>query len=128
MKLGLQEVLFYEPKLPAFCQDEHRKFVWAPLDPEAAIAPAENAIRIVSSEAADSVSTPISRTRRRTKPVSQPTEPQTAEAKTDGRHKSNGQATSIGEGHKVRRKADHQGISALIEQAEKLRTARARTS
>lgn len=47
-RLGFQELLVYGPRPPVCCQDESRKFVWALLDPESAIAPKADAIRLES--------------------------------------------------------------------------------
>jgi hypothetical protein len=117
LKLGFQEVLLYEPKSPVFCRDTHRTYMWAPLDPEAAIPPAEDAVRILSVDAVEPDSRPLPQTRNRIRSMSQQPTNANGQAKANGRAKSNGQAPKSGA------KADHQGIAALIEQAEKLRAA-----
>jgi hypothetical protein len=108
LKLGFREVLLHDPKTAVVCRDDSRVYIWMPLDDEAAIPPAENAIRILSDETADPVTNFISQPRNRIKRML----PQTNE---NGHAKANGQ--------KIRAKADHQGITTLIEQAERLRTA-----
>jgi hypothetical protein len=47
-RLGFRELLVYGPRRPISCQDESRRFVWALLDPESAIAPQADAIRLTS--------------------------------------------------------------------------------
>jgi hypothetical protein len=51
LKLGFYDLLVYGDKAPVVCHDEHRHFVWATLDPESAIPPATDAIRIESPSA-----------------------------------------------------------------------------
>jgi len=51
LALGFREVCLSSPKTPVLCRDEHRQFVWALLDPESALPPAEDAIRIESTKA-----------------------------------------------------------------------------
>jgi hypothetical protein len=125
VKLGFQELAFYDPKAPVLCQDECRTYVWAVLEPDSAVAPADDAIRIISSEAVEPLSTPKPKTPRRIQPVPQPASDDNGHAKSNGQTKSNGQSKSNAQpGHKARHKADQQqGIDALIEQAEQLRTA-----
>ena len=50
MKLGFREVLIFGNKVPALCQDECREYLWAILDPESAIKPTDDVIRIASPE------------------------------------------------------------------------------
>ena len=124
LKLGFRELSIFGDKSPVLCRDEKRQYVWALLDPASAIAPADDAVRIVSSEAVPSVSTPTPKTRRRIQPVSEPTTNQNGPAPTNGRSKSNGQPKANGQPHKaVSRRAGREDISALIQQAETLRAA-----
>ncbi|NLY00316.1 MAG: hypothetical protein GXY83_29820 [Rhodopirellula sp.] len=46
--LGFQRLYLFGPNAPILCQDDHRQYVWMPLDPGVAIKPAENATRIES--------------------------------------------------------------------------------
>ncbi len=46
--LGFHQVYFFGDRAPILCQDDHRQYTWAPLDPEYAIKPANDAIRIES--------------------------------------------------------------------------------
>lgn len=64
-ELGFDHVHVVSPKAPVLCQDEHRKYLWALLDPESAIAPADETIRIESPVADGAPSQPPA-TRRRT--------------------------------------------------------------
>jgi hypothetical protein len=101
------------------CQDDCRQYLFALLDPDSAIAPANDAIRIVSAETVEPVSTQIPKTPRRIHSMPQPATNDNGHAKGNGQTKNNGQSCQ-----KVRHKADQQpGINALIEQAEQLRAA-----
>jgi len=108
VELGFMQFDVIDPDKPILCQDATRKFVWMPLGKTGAIAPTDDALRIVSAETAPSASTePI---RRSTMPIPTPT---------------NG-ASSNGNGHtkvdgSTPEKATNSGIHALMEEAEALK-------
>lgn len=47
-ELGFSELDFFEPQSPIVARGGTRSYVWAPLDPDSAIQPADDAVRIVS--------------------------------------------------------------------------------
>jgi hypothetical protein len=57
--LGFREVQLVDPATPVVCRDERRTYLWALLEPDGVIPPAENALR-TSSPQASNVSTPDS--------------------------------------------------------------------
>jgi len=118
MRLGLNDLSLYGEESALLCQGFDRKLVWMPLDKGSAIPPAEDVIRIESptGEIAAPVSQPA--TPREVPPMSEPTTTTTDKAT------SNGQAKTDTTNPKAsRRKVVLQDIAALIEDAEKLRTA-----
>ena len=130
MRLSLRELSITGTETALACSDESRQYVWMPLSPESAISPAEDAIRIESPNAG--VETPATQpqTRRRVFPVTEPVSNSNGSAasngngQANGHAKTNGQAKTNGEARKTSgRKAELQDTAALIEQAEKLRTA-----
>jgi hypothetical protein len=133
MRLGLRELTITGDEAALACSDESRQYVWMPLSPESAIPPAQDAIRIESPSAG--VETPATQpqTRRRVSPVSEPVSNSNGSAAsngnghatTSGTASAHGQATKAnGQTRKTTgRKAELQDAAALIEQAEKLRTA-----
>ena len=54
VKLGFRHAHLYGPNVPAMFHDERRSYVWALLDPEAAIPPDRNAVRVEPSAQLDS--------------------------------------------------------------------------
>ncbi len=130
MRLGLRELNITSDETALACFDEHRQYVWMPLSAESAIPPATDAIRIESP--GTGVETPATQpqTRRRVSPVTEPVTNSNGNAdsngngQANGHAKTNGQAKTNGEARKTTgRKAELQDAAALIEQAEKLRTA-----
>jgi DNA polymerase III sliding clamp (beta) subunit (PCNA family) len=128
VKFGFQELLLYGDTAALVCRDASRLYVWMPLDPESALKPAEDAIRIVSpAEGQETSATTTTITRkRRTPPVSEPTTNRNgdteAQPQTNGRAKTNGQAN--GQARKpATRKSQQQDLAGLIEQGEALRAA-----
>jgi len=117
LKLGFRELSIFDAPSPVLCQDDRRLYLWAPLEPDSAIGPADSAVRIVWPEgAACSVATQPESTRN-TSTMSDPIEnqnpqPQPTEAKT------NGQARKPS-----RKKAAKNATVTLVEQAEELRGA-----
>ena len=133
MLLGLRELAVTDAKSAVLSHDATRDYVWMTLDHESAIAPADDAIRIESPQAEASSSTsspPKPKTERIIKPVSESNTngnghaPSNGQVTNNGHAKANGRAKLNGDARNgTGRKAGHQDIAALIEQAEKLRTA-----
>ena len=117
MKLDLGELSLYGDNSALLCQGFDRKFVWMPLEPGAAILPAEDAIRIESlqGELAAPISQPV--TSKEVPPMSEPTTT-TAKAETNAQAK-----TDTTNRKASRRKASQQDLAALIDQATEFRTA-----
>ena len=122
VKLGFQELFLYGNKVPVLCQDARRRYVWALLEPDAAIPPADNAIRIESPSAETDSSRPNSKPTRRTSTMSEPSTSANGHAPTGSTAPANGHAAKTN-GRVRHAKAAQQDITALIEQATKLRTA-----
>ena len=118
VRLGFDRVHVFSPKTPVLACDEHRSYVWALLEPESAIGPAEDAVRIASSAPQSPVSTakPI---KKRSTPAVSPSIPNTtSRARTDGKA-----ATKDRPRKASGCKADPSDLAALVEQAEKFRSA-----
>ena len=49
VKLGFDRVHVFSPRSPVLACDEHRKYVWALLDPDSAVKPSEDAVRVEST-------------------------------------------------------------------------------
>ena len=126
LKLGLRELRVYGNKAPILCQDEHRKYVLALLDHESAIGPAEDAIRIESPDAGQAKPISNLKPQRKSSIVSEtPMNPNGSDhAPTSSPVSANGHATKTnGRTRKAAgRKSEQHDTTALIEQAEKLRT------
>ena len=103
VQLGFKDVYVFEPNSPAQCEDEHRQYVWALLEPKLTIAPSPDAVRITSSS--DSASIPSQPRRTRT-PMSKTPNESTTERRT-----SNGESRS----------AETDSSANAIEQATALR-------
>jgi len=114
VKLGLNELCLYSPKVPAMCRDEHRSYVWALLNAESAITPTDDVIRITSADARQDVRTTNRKTRIRKATMPRPNSSGNGQGQANGR--TSPQATTGA-------KADDQGIDVLIEQAEALKVA-----
>jgi hypothetical protein len=124
LKLGFHDLLVYGDKVPVVCHDEHRHFVWATLEPESAIPPAEDAIRIESPQAATDNSIPQPKRRTPTVNESSTNSNSNGSAASNGNGQANGHAKTNGQARKATgRKAELQDSAALIAQAEKFRTA-----
>ncbi len=63
--LGFEEVFIFDRETPVLCQDQHRRFVWALLEPGEAIKTSKDAIRI-ESPGKDAAVTQPKRQRRKT--------------------------------------------------------------
>jgi hypothetical protein len=126
VKLGLREFCVYSNKAPVLCQDEYRQYVWALLDPESTIGPAKDAIRIESPDAGQAKPISSLKPQRKASIVSEtPTNPNDSNhAPTSSTVSANGHATKTnGRARKAAgRKSEQHDTTALIEQAEELRT------
>lgn len=125
-KLGFQELLIYGNKIPVLCQDEHRQYLWALLEPESVIPPSDDAIRIESPQVDTNHPDPHSKPRRRIPIVSEtPTNPTgNGHIPTSGATSTNGHATATN-GHDRKapgRKAELHDTAALIEPAPRSMT------
>jgi hypothetical protein len=49
-QLGFAKLQLLRPEVPIACRDGRRTFVWMPLDPNAAVPPGEDVLRLVSAE------------------------------------------------------------------------------
>ena len=115
LALGFRRVRFIAPDQPAFCRDENRAYVWAPLGVDGAIPSAKNTNRIESPRRpasrvvakVASKAKPI--TRRKTPPMSEPN------------NSSNGNTNGNGHKSAVSTTASEAETSSPIEQAEALR-------
>jgi hypothetical protein len=77
VSLGFRDLFLFGPKPPAACQEGNRRYAWALLDPEAAIRPSENPIRLESPPARPTKSPQAPRRTRL--PPSKKDKPETAE-------------------------------------------------
>jgi hypothetical protein len=120
VKLGFRELCVYGTTVPVVCHDDARDFVWATLDAESAIKPADDAIRIESTRAGAETPVPKPEPRRRTSPVPEPVTNSngSAAASSNGHARTNGQSRNG-----TAREAGRKDIDRLIEQAEKIRAA-----
>jgi len=117
MKLGLHDLALYGEESALLCQSFDRKFLWMPLSSESAIPPADDAVRIESPQGKLAAIVPQPTNPRSIPPISEPTN-------TSGKAATNGHAKPEVANHKASsRKAAQQDLTALIEQAEKFRTA-----
>jgi hypothetical protein len=121
LKLGFSELLIYGDKLPVVCHDEHRHFVWATLDADTAIPPANDAIRIESPSAGTEIPVSKPKPQRRTIPVPDTTT-NNGHAQANGQAKTNGQARKSSSS-----KASQQDLAGLIAQVETLRQSQRET-
>jgi hypothetical protein len=95
MRLGLRELSIASDTTALPCLDERRQFVWMPLDPESALPPVKDAIRIVPPGA--NTETPVTQPRIKRKVLSPMPDPITnhtgnGQTSPNGQFKSNGQA------------------------------------
>ena len=103
LNLGFREFRLYGPGSLALCQEDHRQYMWMGLGKDAILAPADDAIRITSVDAARTTSPKNGEAK---KPVSN-------SPASNG--KANGKSTSkaAAKGH---------GIGAAIDEAQALKT------
>jgi hypothetical protein len=127
-KLGFRELLVYGNKVPVLCRDDHREYVWALLDPDTTIAPAEDAIRIESPKANPEAPVTKPGAERKVSPVPQPVTNSNENAASNGNGqpnghaKTNGQAKVSGQSRNSAARKSGQDIDGLIRQTEALRT------
>jgi hypothetical protein len=112
LRLGFDQVYCFGPSSPLACQDDRRSYVWALLDPEAAIKPTEDPIRIQSPAAGPAVPTPNIILTRRISPMTEPS------------GNANGHAKPSSEVRKpAPTKLPSEDIVGLIQETEAVRTA-----
>jgi hypothetical protein len=123
VQLGFTEIELAAPNAPARCRDDRRAYVWAVLDAESAIKPADNAIRVLSTAGAMPASRLKPTRRNRTVAMSNNDTnrekgpgPALPKPSTD-----NAGASKVKAVHRAGRKAIRQQTPDLIEQAEGLR-------
>jgi hypothetical protein len=90
MRLGLWELNITSDKTALACFDEHRQYVWMPLDPESSIPPATDAIRIESAGTEPQPPAIQPETRKRVSPVSEPVTSSSGSAASNGKGQANG--------------------------------------
>jgi len=94
IQMGFDEVLITDPQAPLFCSDEDRTYLWAPLDPEAAIKPREDAVRIESPVDTPSQTSPPQRRRSTPKTMPPSTKQESPGAGNNGRATKKAKPTS----------------------------------
>ena len=107
VKLGFCHAHLYGPNAPAMFHDGRRSYVWALLDPEAAIPPDSNAVRVEPAAEPDSRNSPLAPTTRSRK------RPRMTEPKShcQSRADANAEDTATDD-------ATDNGAGDVIEQAE----------
>ena len=120
IKLGVQELCCYGLESPLAGVDAGRRYIWMPLAPKSAIPPAEDAVRIESPQGKLAAIVTEAVKPRKVPTMSETTTNTNGKAvgpvETNGKAETSSRKTSS-------RKAAQQDLAALIEQAEKLRTA-----
>ncbi len=84
-ELGFEHVQLVSPKAPVLCQDEHRQYLWALLDPESVIDPTDETIRI-ESPVADKADLQRPATRRKTSQMTSAGKRAAAPCHSQGEH------------------------------------------
>ena len=110
VRLGLGEVLVFGNRAPLLCQDDRRKYLWALLDPESAVRPSPDAIRIQSSQGQGPAKRPNPKSRRRKASMPTSSAPENVPARPKRRARTSASGT-----------APQQETTCLIEQAEAVR-------
>ncbi|MCE9553849.1 MAG: hypothetical protein K8T91_10815 [Planctomycetes bacterium] len=126
IRMGFREVLVYDNNKPVQCQDEHRSYVWALLDPEGAIKPGIDPIRIQSPSRDAAVAGNQSHQERNTTtmPRSKTSDYGHAPTGDEANGTTNGGAAEVSRnvsGHGATN-GEHASDASLIEQAETVRT------
>jgi hypothetical protein len=112
IRLGFEQVYCFGPRSPLACQEDRRTYVWALLEPDAAIKPAEDPIRLQSPEAGQADSTSNITLKRRIPPITEPA------ASASGPSKANGKATTA-----MPTKSPSEDFVDLIQETKVVRTA-----
>jgi hypothetical protein len=125
LRLGLRELSIMDDKTALACVDDRKQYVFMPLDPESAIPPAKDAIRIVSPGTNPEIPVTQSQTRRRVSTVPEPVTNPNGNATSNGNGEANRHAKTNGRAklNGATRKPNHQDIDNLIRQVETLRQA-----
>jgi hypothetical protein len=122
VKLGFRELLVYGDKLRVLCRDDCRQYAWALLEPDSAIPPAADAIRIESPAAGPQTPIPNPKPERRTSVVSETIAKQNDHTQADNQANGRRQVKANGQARKTTpRKAAPPDAAALIQQTEALR-------
>ena len=122
LRLGLRELHLYGSKNPVLCQDDCRQYLWALLDPDSAIEPAADPIRIESPAAGPQTPIPNPKPERRTSVVSETIAKQNDHTQADNQASGRRQVKANGQARKTTpRKAAPPDAAALIQQTEALR-------
>ena len=132
LRLGFRELSFYGANTPVQCSDETRHYLWALLDPDSAIEPSAEALRVAVPEPNTSTSNLSNTKQKKTRPMSEnSTETKTTttpkrSARTKGRGQpeaaTNGDLASlIADARAALREADGKlrALSAAFKQHQK---------
>jgi hypothetical protein len=132
LRLGFRELSFYGANTPVQCSDETRHYLWALLDPESAIEPSAEALRVATPETKTSTSNLSNTKQKKTRSMSENSnEPKTTTTpKRSARAKERGQpaadtnhdlASLITEARAALREADGKlrALSAALKQHQK---------
>jgi hypothetical protein len=71
LRLGFRELAFYGANTPVQCSDETRHYLWALLDPESAIEPSAEALRVATPEPKTSTSNLTNTKQKKTRSMSE---------------------------------------------------------
>jgi len=71
LQLGFREFFFYGANLPVQCGDHDREYVWAVLDPDSAIKPSPQALRVNVPDTDSSTRDLPNKKRKKTRPMSE---------------------------------------------------------
>jgi hypothetical protein len=94
LQLGFREFFFYGANLPVQCGDVGREYVWAVLDPDSAIKPSAQALRVTAPDSKSSSTVLSHKKRKKTKPMPEDSTATkaTSSSKRPARAKDRGQA------------------------------------
>jgi hypothetical protein len=84
LNLGFREVYVFSPKTPVSCRDGRRQFAWALLNPESAIPPTTDVVRIESPRSEGHLRKDKSQPRKRKAKMTRSSPSQTHAAKSNG--------------------------------------------
>lgn len=122
MRMGLRELSITSDKTAILSLDAQRQYLFMPLDPESAIPPAADAIRIESPIAGTKPPVSQPNPQRRTIPVPEPVTNPNGNTVSNGNGQTNGHAKTNGQARNGTARKPTQDIDGLIRQAEALRT------